>query len=135
MSLQKVKIIIVAGISAFLLMGFWVLYSMPMDERGKMADCPFTNGSASLCQMRATEHIAQWQQLFTTTPGKNLLSSALALLVALLAVLFPVIPRARNKLLLQKFRNYFYKHKPEIKLFHHLLLAFSQGILHPRIYA
>ena len=135
MRFTKSKLIVFSGIITFLVMSFWGLYSMPMDEHGKMADCPFMNDSASLCQMSVTEHIARWQQLFTAIPEKNLLFSALILLTALLMVLFSIVPKIRDKLLFQRFLHYFYRRKPEINLFNHLLLAFSQGILNPRIYA
>ena len=136
MRLTKSKcIIIFLEIIAFLVMSFWGLYSMPMDEHGKVTHCPFMNDSTSLCQMSVTEHIARWQQLFTAIPEKNLLFSALILLTALLMVLFSIIPKIRDKLLFQRFLHYFYRRKSEINLFNHLLLAFSQGILNPRIYA
>lgn len=130
------KYAVILGIIAFLVMSFWGLYSMPMDENGKMADCPFTSNSASLCQMSFAQHIAQWQQLFTAMPDKNPLFFAFALLCILLIALALILPRARDKMMLpQKFRNYLYKQRPEIKLFNHLIVTFSQGILNPRIYA
>lgn len=134
--LAEPKYVVVLGIIAFLIMSFWGLYSMPMDEHGKMVGCPFTINSTSLCQMSFTEHIAKWQQLFIAMPNKSLLFSAFVLLFVLLIALLPIIPKTRGEMMLpQRFRNHLYKHKPEIKLFNHLLVTFSQGILNPKIYA
>ena len=128
MEFTKSKSIVFSGIFIFLAMSFWGLYSMPMDEQGGMADCPFTIGSASLCQMSLNEHITKWQRLFTVVPEKNLLLSALILLTILCMALFSIIPNIRDKLLS-------YRNKPEIKLYNYLLIVFSQGILNPHIYA
>lgn len=130
------KYAVILGVVAFLVVNFWGLYSMPMDEHGKMTNCPFTNNSASLCHMSFIQHIAQWQLLFTATHGKNWFFSILTLLAALLIITFlSLVPKARDKLLPQRFHDYLYKHKPEVKLFNNLVLVFSQGILNPRIYA
>lgn len=135
MFLTHSKSIVGLGIIALLVISFWGLYSMPINEQGEMSNCPFLNESATVCPMSTADHIAKWQQLFTVTPEKNLLLLSLALLVLMLVALFPFISKVRNKLPYQRFRNYIYKHKPEIKLFDHLLIAFSQGILNPRLYA
>lgn len=123
------------GIIAFLVMSFWGLYSMPMNEGGETSNCPLMSESATVCPMSATDHVVKWKQLFTVIPEKNLLLLSLALLVLVLVALFPLTPKVRDKLPHQQFRHYLYTHSPEIKLFDHLLAAFSQGILNPRLYA
>jgi len=126
--------VVILGLITFLVMSVWGIYSMPVDEHGKMASCPFMDWPASLCQMSFTEHVTQWQQLFIMTREQNLFLSAPALLILFLAVLFPAVPRIRNRLVSQEFHNYFYKYRPEMKLFNYLFIVLSQGILNPRIY-
>jgi len=130
MILLKSKNIVALGIVAFLAMSFWSLFSMSMDMNGHMANCPFMDSLSSFCQMSASEHITQWQQFFAMTKEKNLLLSLFFLCVAVFA-----IQKAYDKLRHQHFRNYFYQHTPEIKLFNYFALAFSQGLIHPKIYA
>lgn len=135
MALLKLKNIIILGIIVFLIISFWGSYSMSIDESGKMVNCPLMNGFSSFCEMNASEHIGQWKQLFTAIQGKNLLLFLSTLLVFLPATLFTINTRAYEKLKLQRFRNYFYWYKPEIKLFDHLVVAFSQGNIRSQIYA
>lgn len=120
---------------AFLVMSFWSLYSMPMDENGMMVNCPFMNGFVSFCQMNLSEHINQWQQFFTVIREKSLFLLSPVLLVFIPVALFTINARAHDKQQLQQSRNYLYQYRPEIKLFDCLLIAFSQGILNPKIYA
>ena len=127
----KENIIIILGTVAFLVMIFWSLFSMPFDVNGHMVNCPFMNESSIFCQMNVSEHINQWQQFFTMIREKNLLLSLFFLYVAV----FAIIKRTYEKVKHQRFRNYLYWHRPEIKLFNHLALAFSQGIIHSKIYA
>lgn len=135
MVLFKLKNIFILGIIAFLAISFWGLYSMPIDGNGKMMNCPFMNGSSSFCQMSVPEHINQWKQLFTAIQERSLLLFLSALLVFLPVSLFTINIREYNRLKFQLFRNYLYRHKPEIKLFDYLVVAFSQGNIHPKIYA
>lgn len=131
---KKSKLIIMVGIIAFLAMSFSGLYSMPMDEHGEMRDCPFMKNSAYLCQMSVIEHIVHWRQLFILIMDNNFS------LLFFVFFFFPVLlsfmnSKVRDKLFSQRFYKSFCRDKPEIKLFNYLLIAFSQGILHPRVYA
>lgn len=129
------KNILILGMIAFLLMSFWSLYSMSFDMNGDMTHCPFMADSQSFCQMSISEHISQWQQFFSMVREKSLLLSLFLLLVFIQVVVGSSTVKAYEKLKHGRFRNYFYRHKPEIKLFDHLALAFSKGIIHPKIYA
>ncbi len=135
MVLFRSKNIVALGIVAFLVMSFWSLSSMSMDMTGHLAHCPFMDDSSSFCQMSISEHISQWQQIFTVVRGKSLALSLLPLLVFLCALVLTVTTKAYEKLKYQRFRKYFYRYKPELKLFDYLLSAFSQGLIHPKIYA
>ncbi len=129
MSLLKSKNVIVLGLVAFLVMSFWSLFSMSMNMNGQMVNCPFMNDLSNLCPMSVSEHINQWQQFFTIIREKIIL---LYPFVLLLVVSLIIGKKTCNSL--QRYRHYLYRYKPEIKLFNNLLIAFSQGILNPKIY-
>ncbi len=130
----KLKNIVILGIIAFLAISFWGSYSM-LDKNGKMTSCPFMKDSSSICQMSVFEHISQWKQLFNLIQERNLLSFLSTFLVSLTVISFATNTQVYNKLKLQRFRNYFYWYKPEVKLFDRLVIAFSQGNIHSQIYA
>ncbi len=129
------KNIVIIGMIAFLAMSFWSLYSMSFDLNGKMERCPFMTDSQSFCQMNISEHISLWQQFFTMLKEKNLLLSLFSLLIFIQIAIVTINTKAFEKLKHQRFRNYFYRYKPEIKLFDSLALAFSDGLIHSKIYA
>ena len=133
MASSKSKNIIILGMIAFLAMSFFSLSSISMDMNGRMINCPFMNSISSLCQMSVSDHINQWQQFFTMIREKSLLLSLLS--VSLYIVGFFITIKTYEKLKYQLFRNYFYRYRPEIKLFNNLELAFSRGIIHSKIYA
>ncbi len=135
MVLLNSKNILILGMITFLAVGFWGLYFMSVDVNGKMGNCPFVDNSSSFWPMGILEHISQWQQFFTIIRGKRLLVSLLSLLVFFAIVAFAVPIKLREKLKRLQSRQHLYWHKPEIKLFDYLVLAFSKGILNPKIYA
>lgn len=101
---------------------------------GHMSSCPFTAGQEAMCRMNITEHIAQWQQAFLGIPTKG---DFLILAVLLLAV--ALVPFAKQFSQLEKLTEsaarLFACHKTNlVKVFDPLLIAFSDGILNPKIY-
>ena len=101
---------------------------------GQMSSCPFTAGQEAMCQMNITEHIAQWQQAFLGIPTKG---DFLALAVLLFAVAF--IPFGKQFYQLEKLtelaaRLLAYHKANLVKVFDPLLVAFSDGILNPKIH-
>lgn len=132
---QGKKNILILGVITFLVVSFWGLHSMSTDESEIMVNCPFMQGFSNFCQMNVSEHISQWKQLFTVIQAKNLLLFLSTLLVLLPITLFTVSTRAYERLKFQLIRNYLYRHKPEIKLFNYLVIAFSQGDIHSQVYA
>lgn len=135
MLLFEYKNIIIFGMIAFLVMSFWTLYSMPTDEGGSMVNCPFMNDYPGFCQMTLNEHISFWQQMFAIIRLKELIFLPFSLLIITFFVLYTITEKIYYKLKSQSFYNYLYQHKPEIKIFNHILLAFSRGIIHPKVYA
>ncbi|MBI3305051.1 hypothetical protein HYZ80_01845 [Candidatus Parcubacteria bacterium] len=104
----------------------------PKDDQ--MSGCPFMAGQATMCQMGVTEHIAKWQQAFLGIPTKtNFLAFAAVLLIAILASLIKPFPQLK-KLTASTARFLAYHKASCIKVFDPLLIAFSDGILNPKIY-
>ena len=129
------KNIVIFGIAAFLVMSMWTLFFMSFDVQGRMINCPFMDDSSSVCNMTFGEHMNDWQRSFTTTPQKNFLLSLMLLLIAIqitgiisAVILLKHLPRPQIHYCFDRYR-------PEIKLFNTLALAFSKGVIHPKIYA
>lgn len=123
---------------AFLFIAFFGVSQttgMQMRSDGTMGGCLFS-GMEEICTMRFTEHLTQWQSMFTTTVTQNPLTTILLLLLAVVFVAVGIFKR--NLLLLfsydvNRWRLYI-RRNPELSLFNPLKEAFSQGILNPKIY-
>lgn len=133
MSFTKLKSAVTLGIIAFVIMNLQGFYSMPTDGHGKMFNCPFM-GVATVCQMNSLEHIAAWQNMFTALPQKDIF----AFLVLLILILFAII-LLRNflRVPLKEFLSaeaIRYKRTNTLFIPHPLQWAFSDGILHTKIF-
>jgi hypothetical protein len=108
---------------------------MGMEVRdGQMSSCPLMASGTSLCQMSVTEHISQWQQAFLGVPDKtNFLALALLLAAAVL-ITFAKSLFQPKKLTELAARLFTYHKEHLVRIFDQLLIAFSDGILNPRIY-
>lgn len=100
---------------------------------GQMSSCPFTASQASICQMSVTEHISQWQHSFLGIPTKiNLLILSLLLLSII------IVPFAKSFTKVKQIelaaQLIFYYKTAVTKILNQLLIAFSDGILNPKIY-
>lgn len=104
--------------------------TMTMDPNGNMSDCPFAN-AAAICPMSFTEHIAIFQGTFRVIPPKIILFTILVMTFFLIAY-SKVIPR--NYSLLTK-SKLFPEDKLELHIFNNFILALSDGIVQPRLYA
>ena len=101
---------------------------------GQMSSCPFMANEISMCQMSITEHISQWQQVFLGVPSKtNFLALALILAVAVL-ITFAKSLFQTKKLTELAVQLFAYHREHLVRVFDPLLIAFSDGILNPRIY-
>ena len=109
--------------------------SMGMEAKdGQMSSCPFMASAASICQMSITEHISQWQQAFLGVPSKiNFLALALILAAAVM-ITFAKSLFQPKKLTELAARLLAYHKEHLVRVFDPLLIAFSDGILNPRIY-
>jgi len=108
--------------------------SVGMEERnGQMSSCPFMANGASLCQMNVTEHIVQWQQALLGIPTKGSFL-ALGLLLPFLVIIPFAKPFSQIKAIEQTTHISFYHRDTFAKVFDPFLIAFSDGILNPKIY-
>jgi hypothetical protein len=101
---------------------------------GQMSSCPFMTNEKSMCQMSITQHIALWQQALLGVPTKkNLLSLAIVLLAATLILLAKLFSKIEE---LTRFASRLFSCRRAhlVKFVDPLLLAFSDGILNPKIY-
>lgn len=109
--------------------------AMERQSDGTMSGCLFT-GMEKNCKMTLTEHLSQWQSMFTTTAPQKAL--ALALLILLAVVFVAVATFKRNLVFLFSYSStrwrLYIRHNPELSLFDPLKKAFSHGILNPKIY-
>ena len=112
---------------------FGVGVGMEMND-GQMFSCPFTAGQKSICQMNITEHIAQWQQAFIGIPTKEDFLALIIVLLAVILVLFAKPFSRLEKLTELVARVLAYLRANFAKVFDPLLIAFSDGILNPKIY-
>lgn len=106
--------------------------SMKMHEDGSMSNCPLMIGQSSICKMPVSEHISWWQQLFTAIPQlSSFLFLTFVLFTGLTFLIFQFTLAPPNALNFKVYR----RSNPHIKLFNYLSLAFSKGLLHPKIYS
>ncbi|HVY72754.1 MAG TPA: hypothetical protein VG984_01730 [Candidatus Paceibacterota bacterium] len=128
------KIFIATALLAFLLFGSAgaMHFGMNMGADGKMAPCPFS-GEGAICTMNPLEHIAAWQNAFTTTVQNE---RDIAFLLIALTLLFTVgfwreLFTKRDLRSLQKWHSVL---REEFSIFDPLQEAFSNGILNPKVF-
>lgn len=91
----------------------------------QMSSCPFMANQAVMCQMSVTEHITRWQQALLGIPTK-------ANLLALIVVLLVMVAVSSAKPFAA--RLFAYQKSCFVKNLDPPLIAFSDGILNPKIY-
>ena len=131
--LSNSKILAVSILLAFSLTATLAIAVVDIDHEGSMSSCVLMGQEQKQsCQMTITQHIASWQQIFTATFNWSLVP--LLLLAAAFVAGLTTIFKNIESMFLQLRRRY-KKQNPSLKLFDYLLSAFSQGILHPKLYA
>lgn len=99
-------------------------------NKGSMSDCPFDEGSSSICDMNPFEHIMKWNQIFTAS-----FNSYFEQILALLALIIISAIVAFSTNLFKE--NIFYFRKPlaiyidppNSKIFDYRVLDISKGII------
>lgn len=103
-------------------------------KNGEMSSCPFMIDQESMCEMSVTEHITKWQAVLTGIPtNTTLIMFALVLLATALIPFVKPFSELKNLSALTA-RMLAYQRAHFAKIFDPLLLAFSDGILNPKIY-
>jgi len=103
---------------------------MTMDDGDTtMAGCPFM-ATGSLCQMTVAEHLRVWKSLFTMVTHPEFLLTLLLIVavtgfVSLTLTGPPHVASAADR----------YRRRVDFALFRPLNLAFSDGIIHPKLYS
>lgn len=111
-----------------------VTIDMPMDSDGTMSGCAMP-GMATLCQMNPLEHIGMWQSMFTAMPNQNDIFAILLILLSF-ALAAALIHSHRSHAppkapILSSSFTYYKRYVPIVSP---LQEAFSNGILHPKIF-
>lgn len=112
-----------------------ISFTMGAGNKGTMGNCPFMDNASSLCQMGVAEHMEKWRQLFAAIQNRNTFFLFVlgllftAFVIYRLTFYFSLAPPL--VLIFQRYQ----KKNPEVKLFDHLLLAFSDGVIQPKIFA
>jgi len=102
-----------------------------MSEMGQMTDCALAR-TATLCPVSAASHLQLWQQIVvTTSPTTILLTLILAAVVFSFRNVIDPLSTAAMRL---KYAAWQLLSEPTLLFGDYLKQAFSQGILHPKIY-
>ena len=128
---ENLIIFVLAAFAFMSILGMGINMEMKDDQ---MSGCPFITSEASMCQMGVMEHIAEWQQAFLGVPAKtNFLVLPVVLLIWVLAS--AIKPFSRLKKLTESAARFLAYHRANFaKVFNPLIIAFSDGILNPKIY-
>lgn len=134
-----VKVVLLPTILMFSLVSLFGLFLsvnyMKMDGNGFMSHCLFCKKEKS-CEMDLNQHINIWRGMFTNFYQEGGLSKMLVFSGLFAALSFVFAKVLIFKTLEVPFRKYqFYtRENPQTPLFNFLNLAFSNGIIHPKIY-
>ncbi len=103
---------------------------MTMQTGGFLSPCPLMDDDGAFCPITLAAHLAPWQELSTAQPTRGMLT------VALLTFAFLLTPLARRTLasLWVSFRR-LRKRFLVLRARAPLSTAFSQGIIHSRVFA
>ena len=132
---------VVLILAAFLIAGTSGLphlgMDMPMESGGQMSsvNCFMPGMTEALCQMNPLQHIATWQNMFAAVPSQgSILTLLLALLALALGALLLYSYRGAAPPRVLVFQPSFAYYKRYIPFTDPLQEAFSNGILHPKIF-
>lgn len=129
--LDRIKnVLVLLTVTVFV---FVVLFGLDLSMSGnrkEMSGCPLIQNVASVCPMSASEHIAHWQQLFTTTVDQNILA-LLILVISFVGILIAILLRQSSGL-----SQYFqYTKRRFTNLFNYILDSLARGTLQPKLFA
>lgn len=105
-----------------------VLYS-PMGEEMGITPCQMNESVDSMCPMDAFTHLEMLSQTVMMIPAEKVTLPLLAIFFIALSFAFAAY---RKPDIFKSIKNF---DPPEQNLFQYLIGLFSQGLLHPRLYA
>lgn len=133
------KLLLLIGVFTFMFVSFLGFshtnMTMGLDGQMSSSGCFMPGMTASFCQMNPLEHITAWQGMFTVVPSQNdILALLLILLTLVLGAFFlhshqSTVP---PKTPVSQFQFLYYKRR--IPIISPLQEAFSNGILHPKVF-
>lgn len=124
-------IAILFGVVGLLSLCFGSFADMKTGEMGSMANCALAHAT-TLCPVSVTQNLQFWQQVVvTTSPTTVLLALMVAVVAFSLKQLIDPLHAAAARL---QYRLWQLLSEPALLLGDYLRQAFSQGILHPKIY-
>lgn len=125
---------LIAVLTLMLVVILGVGMGMNMDKDSSMAGClfMFMNDARTLCPMSALEHVANWQKLFNAIPALRL--AYMSVLILLLPYILPSLLFAKSNQKLKRSPHALVRENTLLAPLNYLILAFSQGLLHPKIY-
>lgn len=126
------KYFLLAAVITLLFAGSVGMPGMSMNVEGQMSNCPFM-GVTVVCTMSPLEHMAAWQNMFAALPLKDMAALASLLILAVFTAFFLRDVWDTSQLHLvaahrQRFRRRTYSVRSELQD------AFSNGILHPKVF-
>ena len=128
------KIAYLATTILLLVSGFGALnFGMMMSADAQMSHCPFMGmTSPVVCKMSPLEHVAAWQNMFTTTPAKDSAVLTFFLSISFLTLFFFVELQDASGLEFslhrQRFRERYFIASPPLQF------AFATGILNSKLF-
>ena len=105
---------------------------MNMGSNGSMAGCLFMNYAGALCPMNALEHVKIWRESFSAIPALRFLYVSLFALQLLYILSSSLLTNFEPNL--KRSPHALVKDNRLLIFFDYLILAFSRGILNPKIY-
>ncbi len=123
--------LLMVSVGVLLLTATFGMKMVMMDDGDTaMADCPFME-TGSLCQMTVAEHLRVWESLFVSvTHPEFLLALLLVVAVTIGFVSLTLTGPPRFMIAVDQYRR-----RPDFALFKPLSLAFSDGIIQPKLYS
>lgn len=130
-SIKTIKIFLVLSVFWMLLFG---LFAVGGDVADPTQKCPFSNHSMVICQMNPTEHIQEWQSMFTMLPVQSAALALLALFAFFVICKFKLWNRVSlpDPALVHSQRHRI--RSADFHIFDPLKDAFSNGILNPKVF-
>ena len=121
-------------LAIFIIMAsFGVQLGMSPIVAGAESPCPFMGEAMSVCPMTVVDHIGSWKQIFSALPTVELLA---LIVVVMIIVSFGLKISADSAAVRLAYWYHYYKKKRKLeKFFNYFHTLFSQGILHPKLYA